>query len=386
MKIFVGQMPVSFVTAVLLASSGMAHAQATAGWEMESFNAVEGDSVIDTVKHNDGAMVKTFTTIVKSYATDADFARGIAKSLMFCPGIASAVIRNTSNGRGVLLLASGPKMQCAVVAGHGNNKQVASFGFQSASNDVDMVKVAEFMTFNRIDRDSTSAKTARQNTPAAGDGKTAPSTAAPTSLKAALDAIPRANRPIGMAFRSEWNSVSMSMGYTPWLLFANNIALEADCPAWNPAVSLTVSKPRNCDITRYSKTGDKISFDDDDPIDTGGFFGFKSGDRLTVNMSRQGGGSVGGGFGATSVLSSGELKMTATGRIDVGSWTGTSTQGGGQFLAATSNGRGISGQYLLDGYLIAIMDANGGISIGSIAGKIEGRDKYVFLNGKQYWN
>lgn len=372
------------VSGLWLASGIAAYSQGAPGWKIE-----KSGNGNDIVRHHSGASVETASVVVDKYTDDAVFARFAANYVKVCPNMASIKPQKSPNGRGVMMLVTGPTVQCVIVTGHGNNKQAFSFGSQSATHDVGMIKLAEFMTFNRIDNNSTVSTSSQQPAPVMalrpGIGKSAATSPVPTSLKAALDAVPRANRPIGMAFRSEWDSVAMSMSYFPWLLFGNNMALEADCPSWNPVVSLSAGKPRGCDTAKWTKTGSNIRFDSDDPIDTGGFFGFKPGERLAVSMGRQGGGSVSGGFATTSVLSSSELKMTAAGKIDVGSWTGTSTQGG-NFVASSGQGRGLSGQYLLEGYLIAIIDSRGNISLGSIAGKIEGRDKYVFLNGKQYWN
>ncbi len=370
--------PVAFAFCMPAAS------QTESGWKRE-----RSDATTDSVSHGNGSFVKTLLLTPKTKQNERDVARLFASKLAQCPGLVTAPVQATANGRGMMLQSSSGLMECAVVVGQGNGKLAVSVGMQPASDDVGMIRLAEFMAFNRIDHQSAAPPISNKQGSGGNTGTTGANgstgKAAPTSLKAALDAIPRANRPIGMAFRSEWDSVAMSMSFFPYLLFAGNIALEGDCPTWNPMLSVAQSRPSGCEVVRWTQRGDMIRFDDDDPISAGGFFGFKPGERLNIRMSRQGGGSVGGGFGATSVVSSGEIILTAAGKIDVGSWTGTSTQGS-NFIASSNGGRRMSGQYLLDGYLIAIMDNSGNISIGSIAGKIEGRDKYIFLNGEQYWN
>jgi hypothetical protein len=57
----------------------------------------------------------------------------------------------------------------------------------------------------------------------------------PASLKAAMDAIPRANRPIGMAMKEgEWDSYKMMVEWTNMVLFPGGVAIPATCRAWNP--------------------------------------------------------------------------------------------------------------------------------------------------------
>jgi hypothetical protein len=201
------------------------------------------------------------------------------------------------------------------------------------------------------------------------------------SLKTAVARIPVANRPVGMGYLSEWDSVSMAMGYTPYLLFSGGFAVEADC-AWNPFMSPRESARLNkCDTTIWRGTSANVYVGTDDPVASGGFTGFKAGERLSINMSNVSGGSA----GSTSVLSSGTLRMDMQGNIQIGAWTGTNTQGG-NFGAFSSNSGSASGQYHVEGYVLAIQLSDGTISFGSIARKQEGRDSYMFVNGEQYWN
>jgi hypothetical protein len=79
------------------------------------------------------------------------------------------------------------------------------------------------------------------------------------------------------------------------------------------------------------------------------------------------------------------ILMLATGNIRIGNWTGTSTQGAG-FGAYGTNSGSISGEYYLDGYVLAIKDGSGNISFGTIAAKREDNSNYLFVNGEQYWD
>ncbi len=380
---------------LIMFAPSLSWAQASAGWRLES-----SDANSDTVKHDNGAQVKVIAQSVDKVVDDLDVLRLVTLPMnKNCPGIAQRTPEKMSNGRGVFVQIKTSLGQCIVGAGQGNGKAVMVMGMQSTREDVGIMKLVEFMVANRIDRNSTaqslSSTLPAQVPQATGQAKAEGSeqqgaVAAPnaTDLKSLIAAIPEANRPIGMAFRSEWDSVAMSMSYVPWVLFANNVAVEADCARWNPSVSPNVSNltkiAPGCSVVRYVKRGDQIVFDKDDSISTGGFYGFKPGERITVAMGRRGGGSV-GGAATTRVISSGQLRMNADGRIEVGAWTGATTTGS-NFGAYSGSKSAVNGQYYLDGFLVAIQDQRGQTSIGFIAGKIEGRDRFMFLNGKQYWN
>jgi hypothetical protein len=381
----------------VLAAGIATYAQSATGWRLENSNAL-GDSIA----HSSGATVKAFAVPSQSDITDEQAARTVARTLKECPGIAAAPARKTANGRGTALVVAAGSRQCVVVTGHGNGKVGMSLGLQNTAEDIGLVKLAEFMLFNRLDAKTTGQAGGAAAVPTPPTGQTAMSTnksgggksastapvPQPASLKAAINRIPPANRPIDMAYRSEWDSVSMSMSYVPWVLFADNIAVEADCDTWNYSYTpsrATISKNAiGCDVATWRKVGGSIKFDDDDPVDHGGFGRFAPGERINIAMRRQGGGSVGGGFGSTSVISSGDLRMTPAGQIAIGSWSGVTTTGS-NFTAYGSGNRGVQGTYYLDGFLMAVQDAAGRISIGFISRRTEGRDTYMIVNGKLYW-
>jgi hypothetical protein len=381
----------------VLAAGIAAYAQSATGWRLQSSNAMG-----DTIVHGSGAVVNALAVPTQKDISDEQAARTVARTLKECPGIATAPARKTANGRGIALVAPVGAGQCVVVTGHGNGKVAMALGLQKTSEDIELVKLAEFMAFNRLDARTTGQAGGAPALPAPPTGQTALGTnksgntksgsivpvPQPASLKAAINRIPPANRPIDMAYRSEWDSVSMSMSYVPWVLFADNIAVEADCDTWNYSYTpsrATISKNAiGCDVATWRKVGGSIKFDDDDPVDHGGFGRFAPGERISIAMRRQGGGSVSGGFASTSVISSGDLRMTPAGQIAIGSWSGVTTSGS-NFTAYGSGNRGVQGTYYLDGFLMAVQDAAGRISIGFISRRTEGRDTYMIVNGKLYW-
>jgi hypothetical protein len=197
-------------------------------------------------------------------------------------------------------------------------------------------------------------------------------------LVTTIASIPVANRPIAMALRSEWDSVTMGMNFFPYVLFANGTAIEADCAKWQPQAATPSS---GCKAVAWKRVGSgSIRFGTDDPIETGGFFGFKPGQKVSYTVSRTGGAGV---AGAASTFG-GTVLMTNAGQIRVGSWSGVSV-GGGNYSGFSSRQGGLSGRYYLDGFLIAIADDRGGVSVGFIGAKQEGKTDFLYVNGKQYW-
>jgi hypothetical protein len=206
-----------------------------------------------------------------------------------------------------------------------------------------------------------------------------------TSLKAAMDAIPRANRPIGMAMKEgEWDSYKMMVEYTNMVLFPSGVAIPATCRNWNP--QKPVGPAMGCGITRYTLSNGRVTFSGDkEPADLSDFSGFMPGKSILINVGNIGGGGASTYGGSINQVSGGELKMTLSGDISSGDWVSNSIQGGNYSGYAGSNAAGVTGKYYLDGYLIAVQDRNGQISIGFIGQKTEGRDIYTYMNGEQYW-
>ncbi len=207
----------------------------------------------------------------------------------------------------------------------------------------------------------------------------------PASLKAAMDAIPRANRPIGMAMKEgEWDSYNMMVEYTAMVLFPGGVAIPATCRNWNP------QKPpgpnMGCGITRYTLTNGRVTFSGDkEPADLSDFKGFTAGKSVSINIGNVSGGGASTFGGSISQVSGGELVMTPAGEISSGDWVANSIQGGNYSGYAGSNSKGITGKYYLDGFIIAVQDKVGGISMGFIGEKIEASDRYIYLNGEQFW-
>jgi hypothetical protein len=361
---------------------------------------VERNGNVSTIKHSNGSFL-ILTAIPQEPGNNAKnmaaAAPALAKSFgeqVGCSGANWSATRPLDDKTGYWLQGNTRSFTCMFGTAQANGKIAIAVGqLRNTESDFYSEYVRVLQKVMSIKLAETAKTMPGAPTAQAKPGKQAPGTPAAispagrTALSDAIARIPAAHRPVGMGYLYEWDSVAMSMGYTPYMLFRGNVAIEADC-VWNPSLPPVESARQNdCDVTRWRGTlPGSVYVGTDSPEESGGFRGFAPGERITVNMSTQSGGSVGGQFtGTTSVLSSGELRMNTAGRIAIGSWTGTSTTGN-NFGAYGSSGGAINGDYYLEGYVLAIRDASGKITIGTIARKQEGRDSYMFVNGEQYWN
>lgn len=203
-----------------------------------------------------------------------------------------------------------------------------------------------------------------------------------SDLKAVMDAIPRANRPIGLVYtEGAWDSFNMSVTFNAHLLFPNGIAINPKCPAWNPMKPITQTTAMGCGFGTYTLEGDR-AYIDGKSESINDYQGFKKGERVSINFSNIGGLANNGlnPAGANATWG-GDLTMTPSGQIRVGSWSGATVDGPNFVAYGGSESRGIQGEYYLDGYLIGVKDAQGRISV-SLIWQQDGQ--HVFLNGKQY--
>ncbi|WP_161389662.1 hypothetical protein [Croceibacterium xixiisoli] len=214
------------------------------------------------------------------------------------------------------------------------------------------------------------------------------------NLAQALEQVPPANRPVAIVLRSSTSFMGgMVMPTTqPWMLFANGWA--TDCTAWDPAVTPpepAALEPLRCSMARWRKGADGYAFAEDDgswdKAAPSNLTPFRPGQTVEVDLvNKSGAGTAVGAPGlAVSSLTSGMLRMTAAGRIEVGSWTAV-TVSGANVGGGSSRSRGpAAGSYHLDGHLIAIADAQGGIRRGFIAEDRGTGGPYIYLNGDLFW-
>jgi hypothetical protein len=214
-------------------------------------------------------------------------------------------------------------------------------------------------------------------------------------LRAAMAAIPASNRPFGMMLHLEVDVVAGGMKFAPYMLFPNGYAVD-ECRSWNlattaPTPAALRAAGTDCDVLRWRKIGNKYQLQDTD----GKWFDeteelaetrpFRLGQRVDFAMGYVGGGGVSAGLSTVNTLNGGELRLTPAGEIGMGSWNSVSYNGPGAVASSSGPTRGVRGQYLLDGHVLAIRDAAGVISYGLIFLKIESGKPYLYVNGELYW-
>lgn len=223
-----------------------------------------------------------------------------------------------------------------------------------------------------------------------------PATAAasPADLKRALDVVPRANRPARIVLRSvmRFNGALAYPSFEPWMLFANGWSTA--CTDWDAATIAPTPQalaPFKCKMLRWRKAGAGHAFEtepgkweDEGPSN---LTQFTPGQRIDVDLvNKSGFGSPIGAPGlAVSSLNSGQLQMSSDGRIAVGSLTSVVVSGASVGGGSTRRRGPAVGSYHLDGHMIAIADAQGGIRRGFIAEDKGKGGPYVYLNGDLFW-
>jgi hypothetical protein len=222
------------------------------------------------------------------------------------------------------------------------------------------------------------------------------------TLRAALAAVPVANRPIAMPTRRETRSLGgyNFVVYKPWMAFANGYATDSRCYDWDPRALAPTPQSlgaagKRCDLVRWRRVGTSMQFQKADGTwesdDKGAvLYPFTPGLRLDRTLENAGGTGSTPGVGAIAVntVFRGGLQMTAAGTMQSDWRNDTAISGAGIGGGASGSGTYLAGRYFADGYLIAVADARGTVSVAFIAGSHdEGEPRYthIYLNGRQYW-
>jgi hypothetical protein len=228
------------------------------------------------------------------------------------------------------------------------------------------------------------------------------STTNEATLKAAIAAVPLVNRPIAMVTRQEAQSSGgyVYYVYKPWMIFANGWASDSSCYNWDPRYFAPTpaslgTADKKCDLVKWRKVGTEYDFQDkdgswDDAGKGAKLYSFTPGQRLDATLENISGAGTAPVTGMISVntIWSGTLRMTKSGLIQSDWANQTGISGGGFGGGASGSGAKLSGQYYIDGYLIAVGDKQGRISVGFIAGsndKGQPRFTFIYLNGDLYW-
>ena len=371
--------------AFLLTFATIANAQPPENWTVETRN--DGSKVYTDPKSQTQIAVQDAaaenTMNARSFL--AEFAsRFSSPSNPVCEGLDSSTI--LQNGEVFFVQTVNDFATCSISAVDEENGVRVALAIEPQGANVGSVDIARSLLV--AGENSIAESTAPKN-----DGRQTETVLGVEELKTALDAVPAARRPIAVVSRS---STSFLGGipvpsFSQWMVFDNGYG--TDCYSWNPLTTAPTPEalPSKCDVARWRKVGELYQFQDEDgmweePEDYGVLLSFEPGERIGVDLvSKSGAGGEAVGNVAVSSLSSGSLKMTETGEIQVENSTSVvisgSNVGGGSSKSKTP----LMGRYYLDGYLIAIADADGNVSRGFIAGDREESGFYIYLNGDLYW-
>ena len=238
----------------------------------------------------------------------------------------------------------------------------------------------------------TAAESAPTTTPTTTGPKTAPPPTSPAlagsagqRLQTANARIPSANRPTNAVVVAE----SRLSGYPALLKIETFMAMQfpngnwTHCTKWNPVSQSPTQQSiggKRCELSR--------SVDSTGPVN-----GFTPGQTIDVAFGRISASGIDGGIGtSSSTLRGGDLVLTKSGRIAVGSFESLSassqTSQGGVTTGGGKSNR-VIGRYYLDGYTITI-ETNEGQMLHSYIGwaSKKGSQKidYLYFDDKQYWD
>jgi hypothetical protein len=203
----------------------------------------------------------------------------------------------------------------------------------------------------------------------------------PQTLKEAIDRIPADRRPIGVIYtEGAWDSSNAMATWTPHILFPNGIAISPKCRRWNPLGPIVGEEAMGCGIYKYRLEG-RTAYLDGKSESLDDYQGFKKGEMLSINFDRVGGLSPMMSTPGVNSTWGSELTMTSQGKINVGNWSGATVTGTGYTAYGGSQSRGIEGDYYVDGFLIAVKDKRGKISVSFIW---QQDGDHIFLNDEQY--
>ncbi|WP_379554338.1 hypothetical protein [Qipengyuania sp. DGS5-3] len=160
--------------------------------------------------------------------------------------------------------------------------------------------------------------------------------------------------------------------------FANGY--ETACTKWNPMTQSptpeSAGRMKRCKVERGASKGKPAKK-------------FRAGETIDISFGRTSGVSRDLGGSNSSTISGGTLRMTKSGRIQIGKFNTFSVSAAGSG-AGGGNRRGtLSGEYYLNGHTITIKDVRGRIHHGFIAASSNsGSSKidHVYINGEHYWD
>jgi hypothetical protein len=306
--------------------------------------------------------------------------RTMAAALPQCGGTPTTPIQRGKIAQSREMVTQSGGIRCRIVSGYKDGYVMIIFGMEPVAGPEDADPMIDRLATGLFGGQAAAATTTPTPPRPVNSVPTPPTSSAP-SLQTAIDRIPQDRRPIGLVYsEGPWDSYKMQVTFRPHLLFPNGIAISPNCTSWDPAKPITKTMAMGCEFDRYTLQG-RTAYIGRDHESIDDYQGFKKGERLSINFSTVGGLANNGLNAGSNATWGGELTMSPTGKIQVGSWSGATVSGAGFGAYGGSQKQGITGDYYLDGYLIGVQDARGSISVTFIW---QQDGQYIFLNGEQY--
>jgi hypothetical protein len=205
-------------------------------------------------------------------------------------------------------------------------------------------------------------------------------------LQAALARVPAANRPVGFVTMQGWATAGMNQitVFRPWLIFNNGNA--TNCFGWDPitqaATAQSLVKNDNCEVKPWRKLAGQYQLSDGEGgwTDVADYLensAFPKGQKVNYELENwdSSGGRIANAF-VYSTVNARNLSLTPDERVRFGTFNHTYDRGG------WADAEGVfSGQYYLDGNMMAVMQRDGTVRIHYVANY---SDDMLILDGLIY--
>ena len=340
-----------------------------------------------------------------SLSTDVgQLAEGVRRtSQSSCPALRGARAASVLDGRARQLRSTLNGRVCSIVYGTATSAQLVLFSAEQVTSGLNAEGASLTILAARMESVPANASGAPLSTPPRTSPPIAPPTVAQTpiatartpgdetALRNALAKVPRANRPSFFVDRwsNEMIGTNLIRANHLWMAFENGYA--TNCVGWNPAttapIPATLEARVGCNIARWQKRADgsyrilDADGEKEDPITPSQWRAFSSGQRLDVNFDNWNarGGATGGVMPYTDITIR-ELVMRRDGTF--GSAEQNESWWRGEHREQSA---GVTGRYLVDGYLIAVQQPDGIVTLHfGCYQLVNGTLRLIAFDGRQY--
>lgn len=320
-----------------------------------------------------------------------------------CPGLNALPAVRQFQGRAVQVQYRGA-FTCTVIIGSGADGPFVVAALEQSGSNFRAAAFAERIVLGKIGGPdgavpSTRAPLAGRTAPSATNLTPLPerpvSAAGLAGLVRTIAAVPVAHRPIGYVLRSEtaYDGSNLLLVFKPWMLFANGYA--TNCFEWDPAIvaptpAAFASAGLDCRLERWRRAGNEAQFQSDDGAwgegqNLSDFKPVRAGTRLNLKLEALSTFSTLSNWGSPglAIFDVSRLQMSGDGRLSIGdtkyTWRNSDSE--------STSSAGLSGEYYLDGFLMAVRGPDGQITRHFFTALLPTRpdeEQFVFIDGTQF--